>query len=208
VIFRPRCCSALAPGRACAWRSMFWKGENFAGVNYDSVRPRGPRAAEVAAADALDSDGSFFPPSKSSSPKSGAAAGGGGDFSTTLLPGARYFGRRKFAPLEIVLAKIRWCRRQRRRKFLDRRRRAKRVHLTLDVLKCQNFARQNYDRVIPRGAGTAQLAAVDALDRHRQFMPRAPPSSGAFFGPCRNSHTRSERFLRGGGHDLTNPHGC
>jgi hypothetical protein len=38
------------------------EGENFAGVNYDSVGPRGPRAAELAAVDALDSDGSFFPP--------------------------------------------------------------------------------------------------------------------------------------------------
>jgi len=44
------------------------------------------------------------------------------------------------------------------------------MHLALDILEHQNFALQNYDRVVPGGAGAAELAAVDALDRHRQFV--------------------------------------
>ena len=40
----------------------------------------------------------------------------------------------------------------------------------LDILEGQNFARKNHHRVGPRCARAAQLAAVDALDRDRQFV--------------------------------------
>ena len=45
------------------------------------------------------------------------------------------------------------------------------MRLALDILEGQNFARKNHHRVGPRRARAAELAAVDALDRHGEFVP-------------------------------------
>jgi hypothetical protein len=50
--------------------------------------------------------------------------------------------------------------------------------LTLDILEGQNFARKHHHGVGPRRAGAAELAAVDALDRHCQFVPQGERLKG------------------------------
>jgi hypothetical protein len=45
------------------------------------------------------------------------------------------------------------------------------MRLALDILEGQNLARKNHHRVRPRRAGAAELAPVDALDRHCEFVP-------------------------------------
>jgi hypothetical protein len=50
--------------------------------------------------------------------------------------------------------------------------------LTLDILEGQNLARKHHHGVGPRRAGAAELAAVDALDRHCQFVPQGERLKG------------------------------
>jgi hypothetical protein len=58
------------------------------------------------------------------------------------------------------------------------------MRLALDILEGQNLARKNDHRIGPRRAGASELAAVDALDRDRQFVESGgadagPPAEGA-----------------------------